>query len=176
MSISIVPLDLRQIRSLETDVSHLDGMPVAVGALPPPFVLERAIRALQEGKPPVWCAPFAFIENRLNAVVGTGGFKGSPVDGRVEIGYGVAEHHRGKGSATAAVRQLLQVAFAEPGVAEVYAETAIDNASSRRVVEKAGFRHVGQRMTADDGTVDRWLRTVSDESTERHPRHASSAA
>jgi [ribosomal protein S5]-alanine N-acetyltransferase len=176
MSISIIRLDLRQIRSPHVDASHLDGMPVAVGTLPPPFIPERAIRAFQEGAPPVWCAPFAFIENRLNEVVGAALFKGPPAGGRVEIGYGVAEQHRGRGFAGAGVRQLLQVAFAEAGVVEVYAQTAIDNPSSRRVVEKTGFRHVGQRMTTDDGTVDRWLRTVSGESAEGRLRHASSAA
>ena len=158
MSISVVSLDLPQLKSLEVDGSHLDGMQIAFGALPPRFILDGAIGALQEGKPRVWFSPFVFIANRLNRIIGTGGFKGFPVDGRVEIGYGVAEQLRGQGFATAAVRELLHVAFSEPGVAEVYAETATDNAPSRRVVEKVGFRHLGQRATEGDGTVDQWLR------------------
>jgi len=157
MALSVVPLVLRQIESLQRDTSRLDGMPVVSGALPPRFILERAVDALRAGKPAAWFAPCAFVENRLDQVIGTGGFKGSPVDRRVEIGYGIAEPYRGRGFATAAVCELLQMAFSDPAVAEVYAETAADNASSRRVVEKAGFRHLGRRATDADGIVDRWL-------------------
>ncbi len=157
MLITVVPLDLPQLRSLEVDPSRLGGIPVAMGALPPLFILEAAIGALQQGRSPIWFSPFVFVEKRLDQIVGTGGFKGSPVDRRVEIGYGVAEQHRGRGFATAAVRALLQVAFSDPGVAEVYAETAAFNMPSRRVVEKVGFRHLGQRVTEGDGVVDRWL-------------------
>jgi ribosomal-protein-alanine N-acetyltransferase len=157
MSLSVIPLDLRQLKSLEVDALHLDGMRVAIGALPPRFILERAVGELHEGKPSVWFSPYAFIDNRLDQVVGTGGFKGSPVDRRVEIGYGVAEELRGRGLATAAVRELLKVAFSVPVVVEVYAETATDNVPSRRVVEKVGFCHLGRRATDADGTVDRWL-------------------
>jgi RimJ/RimL family protein N-acetyltransferase len=57
------------------------------------------------------------------------------------------------------VRALLQLAFAEPGVLEVCAETALDNPASRRVVERLGFRCFGQRPTKDDGIVDRWLKS-----------------
>jgi len=78
-------------------------------------------------------------------------------DGRVEIGYGVAEQFRGRGFATAAVRKRGRLALAAPGVVEVYAETAVGNASSRRIVEKAGFLHIGRSETKDDGIVDQWL-------------------
>lgn len=159
MFINVVPLGLLQLKSLAADPAHLDGMLVAIGALPPLFILEGAMAALQQGKPSVWFSPFAFIEERLNRIVGTGGFKGSPVDRRVEIGYGVAEQLRGRGFATAALRELLQVAFSEPSVVEVYAETAPDNVSSRRVVENVGFRHLGQRETDSVGIVDQWLKS-----------------
>jgi len=157
MSLSVIPLDLRRLKSLEGDASHLDGMQVAIGALPPRFILDGAAGALYEGKPSIWFSPYAFIDNRLDQVVGTGGFKGFPVNRRVEIGYGVAEELRGKGLATAGVRVLLQIAFSDSVVVEVFAETATDNFPSRRVVEKAGFRHLGRRATDADGIVDQWL-------------------
>jgi [ribosomal protein S5]-alanine N-acetyltransferase len=157
MSLSVISLDLRQLKSLEVDPLRLDGLRVAIGALPPRFILEGAVGALLKGEPPVWFSPYAFIDNRLDQVIGSGGFKGFPVDRRVEIGYGVAEELRGKGLATAAVRELLQVAFSDTGVVEVYAETATDNVPSRRVVEKVGFRHLGRRATDADGIVDQWV-------------------
>ena len=110
-------------------------------------------------RPPLWFSPFAFIDDRLGQVVGAGGFKGSPVDRRVEIGYGIAVRFRRQGFATCAVRELVQVAFSGQAVAEVYAETAADNLASRRVVEKVGFRHLGQRATEADGIVDQWLKS-----------------
>jgi RimJ/RimL family protein N-acetyltransferase len=159
MPIKLVPLDLAHLAALEADPSRFDGKPVAGGALPPPAILAKAIDALRIGKPGLWHSPFVFVDERLDQVVGSGGFKGVPVDGRVEIGYGVAAAFRGSGFGTAGVRALLQAAFAQHDVATVCAETAIDNVASRRVVEKAGFRHVGQRATDDDGVVDRWQKS-----------------
>jgi [ribosomal protein S5]-alanine N-acetyltransferase len=159
MPIALVPLDLSHLAAFEADPSRFAGIPVATGALPPPILLERAARALREGLPGLWHSPFVFVDAALRQVVGSGGFKGFPVAGRVEIGYGVAAGARGRGVATEGVRGLLQAAFAEPDVATVCAETAVDNPASRRVVEKAGFRHVGQRPTDDDGVVDQWERS-----------------
>jgi ribosomal-protein-alanine N-acetyltransferase len=157
MNITVVLLDLAQLQALMIDPTQLDGTPVVAGALPPDFILTAAIEALAQGQPPVWYSVFAFVQARPAQVVGTGGFKGAPVDGRVDVGYGVAEAMRGRGIATSAVRELLKLAFADPDVTEVLAETAVDNRPSRRVVEKAGFRHIGRRDTAEDGLVDRWL-------------------
>jgi RimJ/RimL family protein N-acetyltransferase len=157
MNITVVLLDLSQLRALEADPSQLDRVPIVDGALPPHFLLASAIEALAQGKPPIWFSTFAFIQEQPKRVVGTGGFKGAPADGRVEVGCGVAETVRGRGIATSAVLQLLKVAFADPEVSEVLAETAIGNVASRRVVEKIGFRHIGQRETKEDGVVDRWL-------------------
>ena len=157
MNITVVPLELSKLRALEVDPSHLDGVPIVDGALPPQFILDAAIVALAQGKPPIWFSTFAFLQTQPARVVGTGGFKGAPTDGRVEVGFGVAESVRSRGIATSAVRQLLKVAFADPAVLEVLAETAVGNFASRRVVEKIGFRHMGQRDTKEDGVVDRWL-------------------
>jgi len=160
MPIALVPLGLPQLESLDIDPLRLDGRRVATGALPPRVLLERAAGGLRDGLPRVWCSPFLFVEERVGAVVGSGGFKGLPIDGRVEIGYGVAAAYRGRGFATAGVHGLLRVAFGEAGVVEAYAETALDNPASRRVVEKLGFRHLGRRPTEADGIVDRWLKSV----------------
>jgi RimJ/RimL family protein N-acetyltransferase/ADP-ribose pyrophosphatase YjhB (NUDIX family) len=155
--LAAVSLDLSQLRALEADPSQLDGVPVIDGALPPHFILTAAIEALAHGKPPLWFSIFAFRQAQPLLIVGTGGFRGAPVNGRVEVGYGVAEPVRGRGIATSAVRQLTALAFAEPDVSAVFAETAVDNVPSRRVVEKNGFLHIGQRETTEDGVVDRWL-------------------
>jgi RimJ/RimL family protein N-acetyltransferase len=89
--------------------------------------------------------PFGFYRiNRLRdgRAVGGIGFKGQPVDGCVEIGYGLAPSARGHGYAAEAVAGLLTVAVAH-GLIKVVAETTLDNVASQRTLTRAGFRHVG---------------------------------
>lgn len=71
-------------------------------------------------------------------IVGGCGFKRPPDElGRIEIGYGVAQSHWGRGVATSAVRALLDLA--EPLGLAVTAETEAGNIASQRVLVKAGF-------------------------------------
>jgi RimJ/RimL family protein N-acetyltransferase len=76
-------------------------------------------------------------------LIGSGGFKGPPESGRVEIGYHVREAHRRRGYATEALGALLAWAFAHPEVRDVRAETEADNAASIGLLEKLGFACVG---------------------------------
>ncbi len=71
--------------------------------------------------------------------IGGLGFKGRPVGGCVEIGYGLAPSARGYGYAAEAVLALLGVA-ADQGLSTVIAETTPDNLASQRTLIKAGFR------------------------------------
>ncbi len=83
---------------------------------------------------------------------GCGGFTGQPGrDGTVEVGYSFLEEHQGKGLATEAVRALTAWAFASPRVRRVIAQTLPDLTASRRVLEKCGFRFVGDGM--EQGTI-----------------------
>ncbi len=76
--------------------------------------------------------------------IGNLSFKGSPQDGVAEIGYGIEEAYRGYGYATEALETILEWAFDQPGVTAIAAETAPDNAASRRVLEKCGFYPTGE--------------------------------
>ncbi|XP_040377920.1 uncharacterized N-acetyltransferase p20-like [Oryza brachyantha] len=59
---------------------------------------------------------------------------------RAEVAVAVARAHWGKGVATAALKRALATAFADlPGVERVEALVDVDNAASRRALEKAGF-------------------------------------
>ncbi|XVV17061.1 GNAT family N-acetyltransferase [Actinoplanes sp. CA-131856] len=59
------------------------------------------------------------------------------------LGYRVAQHVAGRGVATAAVRELCQVAATEHGLRTLRAATADRNIASQRVLTKAGFVPVG---------------------------------
>ena len=87
---------------------------------------------------------------------GSGEFLGwfvlRPVPGRgLELGYRLRRAAWGRGYATEGARALVRLAFAEPGADRVFAETMAVNAGSRRVLEKAGLRHV---RTFDPGYPD----------------------
>ena len=59
-----------------------------------------------------------------------------------EIGYRLLRAAWGKGYATEGVRALIEAAFDTMGYDRIRAETMAVNQASRRVLEKAGFRHV----------------------------------
>ena len=91
-----------------------------------------------------------FVADEPPALVGWGGFKGPPRDGTVELGYAIAPARQGRGLATAAVRELLREALADPSVHAVIAHTLAEPGPSPRVLEKAGFTFQGD-VTDDQG-------------------------
>jgi [ribosomal protein S5]-alanine N-acetyltransferase len=103
-----------------------------------------------------WGARF-FLAGDPPALVGWGGFKGAPLDGVVELGYEIAEPHRERGLATAAVAEMLREAFADPEVEAVIAHTLPEHNASTRVLEKSGFAFDGE-ATEGEQAVWRWRR------------------
>jgi [ribosomal protein S5]-alanine N-acetyltransferase len=107
-----------------------------------------ALAASPEGA--AWGARF-FVTGDPPELVGWGGFKGPPNDGVVELGYEIAESHRGRGIATAAARAMLAEAFAAEVVKAVIAHTLPQRNASNRVLEKVGFNYDGEALK--DGEV-----------------------
>src|SRR5712691_8234207 len=92
-----------------------------------------------------------------DAIIGSCGFKGPPgADGTVEIAYGVAPDHQGKGYATEAAEALVSYAFSSGLVRIVRAHTFSEANASTRVLTKCGFRRIGEVVDCDDGLVWRW--------------------
>lgn len=136
--LELIPIDIPNLRRLAaSEPVDLGGIEVLVGALPPARVAAHAIAQLDVGTPAHWCAPFLIISG--STVLGTCRFRNAPVHGIVEIGYEVAESQRGKGVATAAVRQLLQKAASSGLVHQVIAHILPDNMASSKVVSRLGF-------------------------------------
>lgn len=103
-----------------------------------------------------WCV----VEKATREAVGDCGTKGGPdPDGVVEIGYGFVEAGRGRGLATEAVGAIIGHLLAQPEIRAVVAETALDNPTSQRVLDKLGFGQVGTGWSDDDGHLIRWERT-----------------
>ncbi|SCG52120.1 [SSU ribosomal protein S5P]-alanine acetyltransferase [Micromonospora inositola] len=59
------------------------------------------------------------------------------------MGYWVSASHNGRGFATKAVREIVQVAFEQLGLHRVQAETLLHNAGSQRVLKRNGFVRFG---------------------------------
>jgi ribosomal-protein-alanine N-acetyltransferase len=59
------------------------------------------------------------------------------------LGYWVAERLNGRGLATRAVGEVIEIAFRELGLHRLEAATLVDNVPSQRVLEKNGFELIG---------------------------------
>lgn len=80
-------------------------------------------------------------------------------NGTAELGYRVAENVAGRGVATAAVRELCQLAAAQHGLRTLRAATSLANAASQKVLTKAGFVPDGPADPADlGGKPGSWYR------------------
>ena len=119
-----------------------------------------AIAASPDGA--AWGTRF-FVTSDPPELVGWGGFKGPPDAGVVELGYEIAESHRGRGLATAATRAMLAEAFADEAVTAVIAHTLPEHNASNHILEKLGFVLDGE-VNEDDEVVWRFRlpRSVGD--------------
>jgi RimJ/RimL family protein N-acetyltransferase len=70
-----------------------------------------------------------------------------------EIGYWVAAWARGRGIATRGVSMLADWARSELGLTRIEVLPHKDNAPSRRVAEKAGFRDTGKLVGSERGGI-----------------------
>jgi ribosomal-protein-alanine N-acetyltransferase len=140
MSFTLQPISRADLQVLaDAGVPDCVAGRTADGALPPPFVARRSLGQLQQGQDARWCHGFYIVREMDGLVVGGCGFKGAPMCGQVEIGYGVSPACRNQGAATQAVRELIQLAFTTGAISEILAQVNPANASSTRIVQKLGF-------------------------------------
>jgi RimJ/RimL family protein N-acetyltransferase len=107
-----------------------------------------------------WMFGFRVKLRETEAVVGHCGFKGPPMDGMVEIAYGIDDAHTGKGYATEAALALVDYAASRDEVRVVWAHTLIAAPASKRILAKCGFRHVADVVDPEDGPVSRFERAL----------------
>ena len=113
------------------------------------------VRALTAPDP--WMLGFSVMHRASGAPIGSCGYKGPPdSNGVVEIAYGIDPEHRGKGYATEAARGLMHYAWSDSRVHVVCAHTIEKTNASSRVLQKCGFRYIGEVIDAEDGLVCRW--------------------
>lgn len=67
-------------------------------------------------------------------------------EGAVELGYWIGEEYWGNGYALEASKRIVQRAFEDLNVTEIYASYRIENNQSKRVLEKLGFEFYAELM------------------------------
>lgn len=92
----------------------------------------------------LWHTLWEMAQQQGGAAVGSFCFHGAPMNGAVEIGYGVEAEFRGRGYAQEAVRAAANWAFGQQDVYWLEAEAAPDNAPSLHLLEKLGFVRCGE--------------------------------
>lgn len=120
---------------------------VLAGARPPhwaddfPTEGDRVVAGLFEHHPD-WLGAYGHrlvIECDSGLVVGSIGLFWPPIEGVLEIGYGIVVSRRGRGYAPEATQALADFAPTAPEVHTVSADVELSNPASVRVLEKAGF-------------------------------------
>ena len=100
------------LESTESVLARIDALDPADRAQVSPDWLAR----MRSSAPSAWTHGFAMIERATNSSVGSAAFKGPPVDGSVEIAYGVDEQYRERGFAKEAAAALVAFAFSNDAV------------------------------------------------------------
>ena len=109
------------------------------------FTLAAQRRVLEQVTAGATRIDFGVFVNATDELVGRvqlSGIAPAPFESAY-LGYSVSEGHNGRGYATEAVRQTLEIAFEELGLHRVQAAVMPINPASIRVLEKTGFREEG---------------------------------
>lgn len=156
-----VPAHLIALTESEGAYEKILGMRIAhgvrefLGAATPDFMTRlRAATA-----PDPWNFGFAVLHKIDKAMIGFCSFTGPPDSaGLVEIAYGIAPDYQSKGFATEAAAALVEFASRDPRVKTICAHTLPETNASTRVLEKCGFRKIGETIDSENNLVWRWER------------------
>jgi len=101
---------------------------------------------------------YIFLSRDRKRIIGSGGYKGPPREGSVEIGYEIAPEYRRRGYATEAAHGLVLAALEHPDVRLVCAHThpLPRGEASIRVLQAIGFEAAGTADDPQEGEVLRW--------------------
>jgi ribosomal-protein-alanine N-acetyltransferase len=111
--------------------------------------------------PDPWRFGFAIVHTAENIVIGMCGFTGPPTPGgAVEIAYSIAPGYEGKGYATEAAAALIDYACKNGRVRTIRADTLPETNASTRVLQKCGFKKVGEIVDPENNLIWRWERSA----------------
>ena len=100
-----------------------------------------------------WIGYYASLNGTL---VGNAGFKGRPIDNKVEIAYGTFPAFQRKGIGSLICQKLVHVATLTDPTVRITARTLPVENYSTRILKKNGFTWQGVVIDIDDGEVWEW--------------------
>jgi RimJ/RimL family protein N-acetyltransferase len=98
----------------------------------------------------------AFVERATGELIACGGIVHPGQQEEPEVKYAIRRDKWGHGFATEAVRGLISYGSSVLGLTWMQATIAPGNSASQRVVSKAGFRHVRDRVNEDESVTQVW--------------------
>lgn len=101
-----------------------------------------------------WIGYFATIDG--NEIIGYGGYKGMPREGKLEIAYGTFKKHVGQGNGIEICRQLVLLALQTDPSIRITARTLMENSASTSILIRNDFECMGIVNDEEDGEVWEW--------------------
>ena len=92
---------------------------------------------------------------RQNQIVGSCGFTGKPINGKVEIAYWTFKEFEGQGIASFACNELISISQNADNKIIITAKTAPEHNASTKILEKHGF--IFEEIVQDEDIGDSWL-------------------
>lgn len=102
---------------------------------------------------PPWICYYVELDGEL---VGSGAFKGRPINNSVEISYATFENHRQKGIGRAICKTLVELSLATDPSVRITARTLPEHNYSTKILEKNNFILLGIVTDPEDGEVWEW--------------------
>lgn len=100
-----------------------------------------------------WIGYYASMNNKF---VGAAGFKGKPINDKVEIAYGTFPAFQKMGIGTEMCRQLVMLALTTNPSVRISARTLMEDNYSVRILKNNNFQWHGVVVDPDDGEVWEW--------------------
>lgn len=141
-------MELRAIGEHLEDNKEFEKNPICQQSLEMTLNFYRSV-----GFSPPWIGYYAIKENQ---VVGCAGFKGRPIDNKVEIAYATFEMYQGQGVGTQICKLLVDLSLTEDRTVRILARTLPEKNFSTRILEKNSFKFIGNVNDPDDGDVWEW--------------------
>lgn len=146
-----IPLATERLHLSETSQAHLDELvalandyevAVRLAGMPFPYSRNDGLWYLQNIVPA--CANWSVLAS--GRFMGVISLKPEPEEGVLGLGYWLGRPYWGRGYATEAGRAVVQYCAASPKLSQLRSGHYAENRASGRVLEKLGFRKVGQHM------------------------------
>jgi RimJ/RimL family protein N-acetyltransferase len=105
-----------------------------------------------------YAAPWVgYFAQQNGELVGSAGFKGAPVNGKIEIAYGTFEAFQNRGIGTKICKQLVEISLQTDPSVKITARTLENDGYSAKILIKNHFTSVGTVIDPEDGEVWEWV-------------------